>query len=169
MKLLLALFVPALFTVYTATSYVPTDDYSVKFATQKAEGTFSGLGGTIRFAADDLAGSRFDVFVETASIKTGNTAKDKHARGSAWLNAGDHPRITFRSSNFTKTATGNTVNGALTINGQTRTVALPFTFTDQVFSGELTVNRADYGIDGPFLFGGLVGDDIVVSLRIPVK
>lgn len=169
MKLLIALLVPTFFTVYAATSYTVTDGYAVKFSTRKAEGTFRGLGGTIRFSSDDLAGSRFDVYVETATIATGNKTKDKHARGKAWLNAEDHPRITFTSDEFTRTDAVYLVSGVLSINGTSRNVIIPFRFADRVFSGELTVNRNDYGIDGPFLFGGLVGDEVAVSLRIPVR
>lgn len=169
MKFLLALLAPTLLTVYAATSYTVTDDYSVKFSTKKAEGTFSGLAGIVRFSPDDLAGSLFDVYVETASIETGNKTKDKHARGEAWLNAEDNPRITFKSADFTKNDNGYSVSGALSINGVTQKVIIPFSFSDLVFTGELTVNRDDYGIEGPFLFGGLVGDDITVSLRIPVE
>lgn len=166
---LLGLLAPTLFTVYTATSYTPTDEYAVKFETAKAEGTFRGLEGTIAFQADDLAGSKFDVWVETASINTGNTTQDKHARGKKWLDAATHPRISFTSKSFAKTGAGYSVEGQLSIRGVARAVSIPFTFSDDVFSGKLTVNRDDYGIDGPFLFGGLVGDDIAIELRIPVE
>jgi len=57
----------------------------------------------------------------------------------------------------------------LNIHGVSKTVSIPFTFSDQVFTGELVVVREDYGIEGPFLFGGLVGDEIRVLLRIPVE
>lgn len=169
MKLLLAFLAPTLFTIYAATSYTVTDDYSVKFSTKKAEGTFSGLDGTILFSPDDLAGSLFDVSVATATIETGNKTMNKHARGSSWLNAEDNPRIRFKSAAFERTGTGYSVNGALSINGVTQKVIIPFSFEDLIFTGELTVARADYGIDGPFLFGGLVGDEVTVSLRIPVE
>ncbi|MFT5016665.1 MAG: polyisoprenoid-binding protein YceI, partial [Limisphaerales bacterium] len=64
---------------------------------------------------------------------------------------------------------GYTVDGQLTIHGKSKAVAIPFDFKDNIFSGELTVNRRDFGIDGPFLFGSLVGDEVLVSLRIPVE
>ncbi len=167
--LLLSLLAPALFTAYTATSYTPTDEYAVKFSTKKAEGTFRGLDGTIEFDASDLDASNFDVWVETASISTGNKTKDKHARGGSWLDAEAFPRIGFQSKSFVKTDAGYSVEGQLNIHGVSKTVSIPFTFSDNVFSGRLTVVREDYGIEGPFLFGGLVGDEIRVLLRIPVE
>lgn len=166
---LLSLLAPTLFAAYTATSYTPTDDYAVKFATAKADGTFRGLDGTIEFDANDLAAANFDVWVKTASISTGNKTKDKHARGSSWLDAEAFPRISFQSQSFTKTGTGYSVEGQLTIHGVRKTVTVPFTFADNLFAGDFTVTRQDFGIDGPFLFGGLVGDKVAVRLRIPVE
>ena len=169
MKLLLSLLLPSLLAVYGATDYTITDGYRIRFATAKAEGTFSDLSGTVRFDAQDLGNAFFDVSVATASIQTGNSAKDKHARGDSWLNADAHPRISFMSSEFTVADDGYKVTGNLSINGVTRTVTIPFSFTELVFTGDLTIDREEYGIDGPFLFGGLVGDEIAVSLRIPVE
>lgn len=166
---LLSLIAPALLTINTATSYTPTDEYAIKFATAKAEGTFRGLDGTIDFDANDLDAANFDVWVETATISTGNRTKDKHARGGSWLDAEAFPRISFKSESFTKTDAGYAVAGQLNIHGVSKTVSIPFTFSDQIFAGELTVIREDYGIEGPFLFGGLVGDEIRVALRIPVE
>ena len=169
MRYLFALLLPALFTAYAATSYTPTEDYAVRFSTKKAEGTFRGLTGTIRFDADDLNGSLFDVSVDVATIATGNKTQDKHARGSGWFDAEEYPRITFRSSSFTRAGDGFAVRGTLTMRGHAEEVTIPFTFADRVFSGGLTVNRETYGIDGPFLFGGLVGEEVLVELRIPVE
>lgn len=169
MKFLFALLAPTLFIAYSATSYKISDDYAVKFATQKAEGTFRGLDGTVVFNEDNLEASSFDVWVETATIATGNKTKDKHARGARWLNADDNPRISFRSGSFEQTGNGYAVTGELSINGRTRTVTIPFTFNDRVFAGKLSVLRQDYGIEGPFLFGGMVGDEVAVTLRVPVQ
>ncbi|MCX8211595.1 MAG: polyisoprenoid-binding protein YceI [Neolewinella sp.] len=155
-------------SIYTY-NWEPTDAYTIKFSTEKAEGTFTDLQGTIEFTADDIANANFDVSVATMTINTGNETKDKHAIGDSWLDAEQFPRINFQSHSFQKTNTGYTVDGQLTIHGKSKAVAIPFDFKDNIFSGELTVNRRDFGIDGPFLFGSLVGDEVLVSLRIPVE
>jgi|AntRauTorckE5430_2_1112549.scaffolds.fasta_scaffold03866_2 polyisoprenoid-binding protein YceI len=169
MRYLLSLITTLTLTLAFATSYTPTSAYAIKFATAKAEGTFRGLKGKINFDATDLAAANFDVWVDAATISTGNTSKDNHARGSSWLDVANHPRISFKSSKFVKAKTGYAVSGSVTIRGVSKAVTIPFTFTDNVFSGATTVNRQDFGVEGPFLFGSLVGDDIVVSLSIPVK
>jgi polyisoprenoid-binding protein YceI len=144
-------------------------DYAVRFSATKAEGTFDKLQGSIQFDPSTPSAAKFDVWVETATISTGNNTKDKHARGSSWLDAEQYPRIGFKSSNFQKTDKGYQVKGKLSIHGITKEVSIPFTFKDQVFAGSLTVNRQDYGIEGPFLFGSLVGDEIAIVLRVPVS
>ncbi len=169
MRIFILLVAFGLLASVSAYNWEPTDAYAIKFSTAKAEGTFTDLKGTIDFDAEDLPNANFDVSVATASINTGNNTKDKHAVGNSWLDADNHPRISFQSHSFKKTDAGYTVDGQLTIRGERKAVSIPFIFDDKVFSGELTVNRQDFGVAGPFLFGGLVGDDVKVSLRIPVK
>jgi len=145
-----------------------SEGYAVKFSAKKAVGTFDKLQGTVQFDPSDPTTAKFDVWLETASISTGNKTQDKHARGNKWLAAEQYPRISFKSSEFKKTTKGYKVKGQLSIHGVTKEVSIPFAFNDQVFTGKLTVNRQDYGIEGPFLFGGLVGDEIAVELLVPV-
>ena len=152
-----------------ATKYAPTEDYAIKFSTAKATGTFRDLQGTIDFDPAKLEEANMDVSVATATIETGNKTQDKHARGGSWLDAEHHPRILFKSHSFAKTAAGYEVDGQLTIRGESMPVTIPFTFDGKTFAGTVTVARADFGIDGPFLFGGLVGKEVTVELNVPVK
>lgn len=150
-----------------------TEDYAVRFSTQRAEGTFTDLRGTVNFSPDDLLNASFDVSVATASIATGNKTKDKHARGKAWFDAEQHPRISFVSNRFTASETGYVVSGTMTIKGIAMPQTISFTFTPTadggLFVGTTTINRADFDLDGPFLFGSLVGDEVAVDLRVPVE
>jgi len=149
--------------------YEIVEDYAIKFSTKAAEGTFADLKGTIFFDAADLEASVFDVSVATASIETGNKMQNKHAKSSSWLDAEMNPRISFVSSAFNKTNSEYSVTGNLSINGVTKRVAIPFTFSNSTFTGFITVSREAFEIDGPLIFGGLVGDEIEVSLHVPVK
>jgi polyisoprenoid-binding protein YceI len=149
------------------------EDYAIKFSTAKAEGTLTGLTGTIVFDEEDLSTASFNVSVDATSIKTGSKMKDKHARGKSWLYTTVYSEITFESTAFKATDSGYTVTGDLSIRGVTKSVDIPFTFRENIgvglFEGTTTILREDYGIDGPFLFSKLVGDEIEVSLRVPVK
>lgn len=171
--ILLPLFLIAGITATVLPTWEISEDYAVRFSTKKAEGTFSDLQGTVKFAPNDLTNSSFNVSVATASIATGNKSKDKHARGKAWFDAENHPRITFVSSRISAVEGGYLVVGDLSIKGITKEVGINFTFTENesggLFTGSTTITRADFAIDGPFLFGGLVGDEITVDLKVPVK
>jgi len=95
-------------------------------------------------------------------------------KGTIDFDAKDLPNANFDVSVATASInTGNKTKDKHAVGeswlGERKAVSIPFTFDNNVFSGELTVNRHEFGIDGPFLFGGLVGDDVKVSLRIPVE
>lgn len=169
MRLAILLTLLLMLSVVWATDYQPADDFSIQFATAKAEGNFRGLEGTIRFTPEDLSSSSFNVWVDASTINTGNSTKDKHARGEKWLDVEKYPRISFVSSSFQQTSDGYQVDGTLSIRGIDKQLSIPFSFKDKVFQGTTTVLREDFDIDGPFLFGGLVGDEIAVNLRVPVK
>jgi polyisoprenoid-binding protein YceI len=53
--------------------------------------------------------------------------------------------------------------------GVTRPVHIPFTFSPSgnrgVFKGEFLINREDFGIGNK---GGSVGDNVTISLEVPV-
>jgi len=157
------------FGYYSLNTYEISEDYAIKFSTRGVEGTFSDLNGSIAFDASNLATSSFDVAVATSTIETGNNTQNKHARGDNWLDAEAFPSISFKSSAFAKTPKGYSVSGDLTIHGVTQKVSIPFTFKNKVFEGAISVPREAFGIDGPFLFGSMVGDEVEVSLRVPVQ
>lgn len=149
-----------------------TEDYSIKFSTPKAEGTFTGLKGDIFFSPEDLTTARFDVTVDATTIDTGNRLKNKHARKEAWFNVADYPTIEFESTQVTQSGSRYLASGQLTIKGIQKPVDVPFSFVPDdeggIFTGTFSIKREDFGLDGPFLFGGLVGDVVEVNLRIPV-
>ncbi|AYB29935.1 YceI family protein [Chryseolinea soli] len=147
-------------------------NYSIKFSGSKAEGTFSGLKGTIIFDPSDLAASNMDVSVDANTIKTGNDTKNKHARGESWLDVAKYPIIRFTSSSFSKSSDKIIVTGTLTLHGVKKQIQIPFTFNNtgdkSTFVGDFKINRHDYAIEGN-MFGFAVGDEFDITLRIPVS
>ncbi|MEM6844998.1 MAG: YceI family protein [Bacteroidota bacterium] len=147
-------------------------DYSIQFSGSGAEGTFSGLSGTIVFDPDALGQARFDVTVDASTIETGNNTKNKHARGDSWFDVEKYPNIQFRSSKVTASGNQYQMTGMLTLHGTEKEISFPFTFSQNgnsgVFEGSFTVDREEYGIEGPFI-SFMVGDDFTVSLKVPVQ
>jgi len=171
-------FVLLLFLVACLAGFITFDigwnidpNYSVKFAGTRAEGTFSGLAGTVQFDKNDLPHAKMDVTVAVNTIKTGNSTKDKHAKGDSWLDAEKYPQIKFTSSLFVKKAEQYIVTGTLELHGVKKEIQIPFSFSEQgnkaSFTGSFKVNRKDYGINGNMM-GFLVGDDFDVTLNVPV-
>jgi polyisoprenoid-binding protein YceI len=147
-------------------------NYAIKFSGGKAEGTFSGLKGTIVYDAQNLGQSKIDVSVEVTSIKTGNLKMDKHAIGENWFDAAKYPTIKFTSSSFTNEADKIIVTGILDLHGVKKQVQIPFTFTNNnnkgTFVGDFKISRKDYGIKGN-MFGFVVGNQFSISLQVPVS
>ncbi len=153
------------------TAWNISDDYEVRFSGSGADGTFRGLTGTIVFDPAAPEQGRFDVSLDARTINTGNKTKDKHARGDSWFDAEQYPEIHFRSSTIEPSGDHYQMTGTLTLHGVSKETTFPFTFTQQgntgVFNGTFTVDREEFGIDGPF-FAFTVGDDFEVSLNVPV-
>lgn len=147
-------------------------DYSIKFAGSRAEGTFSGLTGTVAYDPADLSSASLRVVVDASTIKTGNSLKDKHARGDSWFDVAKYPKISFQSTAFDRAGSGYVVRGDLTLHGVKKPVAIPFKFSQQgnkgVFTGQFKVNRKDFGINGNAL-GFTVGEEFDVTLQVPVR
>ena len=141
------LIIGSAFTVLSTQSWKIADNYSIKFNGGDPSGEFSGLKGTINFDPADLAGSKFEVTVDVATINTGNGMKNTHAKSEKWFDAEKYPVIKFTSSGFSKTADGFEAKGTLDMHGVQKEITIPFTFDNSIFKGSIEVNRMDYNIN----------------------
>ena len=135
------------FTALKSINWNIADNYSVKFDGGDPSGEFKGLKGTIQFDPNDLPSSKFNTSIDVALINTGNGMKNTHAKSEKWFDAEKYPLITFNSSSITKTPTGYLATGTLEMHGVQKEVSLPFTFSNNVFTGEFEVNRMDFNIN----------------------
>jgi len=154
------------FTVIKSQDWKIADNYSVKFDGGDPSGQFSGLKGTVSFDPNDLAGSKFDVSIDVATINTGNGMKNTHAKSAMWFDAEKYPTIHFASSSFTKTASGYEVKGTLDMHGVQKEITIPFTFNNNVFEGSFQVSRLDYNINSAEPNHG--ASTFKVDLSVPV-
>ena len=135
------------FTFIQSQDWKIADNSSVKFDGGDPSGEFKGLKGSIKFDETDLAGSKFNVTLDVATINTGNGMKNTHAKSDKWLDAAKYPTIEFTSSSIVKTATGYEAKGTLNMHGVQKEIVLPFNFADSVFTGNFEVNRLDYNVN----------------------
>ncbi len=170
--ILLILSVSGASAYYISNGYISEAPYTIQFSTSKAEGSLSGLTGTVYFKETDLVNSSFDVAVDVATIKTGNKLKDRHARNGKWMDASSYPNITYTSQAIEKYNTKYKVTGLLTIKGISKEKTIIFDIINkneiEYLKGTTTVTREEYGIEGNS-FAFLVGDEITVDLEIPAS
>lgn len=146
---------------------------------QPVEGSFEGFTAEIVFDQDDLAASRLEVVIDTASIQTGHKDRDTTLRGSSFFEVEQWPTARFVSDELVD-AGGDTyeAHGQLTIRDVTNDATLPFELTIEDHprdpdlllaqaAGELTISRLEYGVgQGDFASTSTVGEDVVISIEI---
>jgi polyisoprenoid-binding protein YceI len=146
------------------------------------KGTFDRFSGTIVADAEDLGNSSVEVIIETASVNTRNDKRDEHLRSADFLDAENHPEITFRSSEIRRADAGYVALGTLTIRGVAKEVALPFTVNGPITNpwGQTVIgieigyelNRQDYGVSWSQSLdnGGLVvGDTVRIEINLEAQ
>ena len=170
--LLASFFLFSAFSIDSIISWNIAEDFAIKFSGRGANGVFQDLSGTIIFDPTNLSTALFDVQLDASTIDTGNETKDKHARGEKWFDVEQYPTISFRSTTVKTAGDAYLVSGELSLHGVTKAIELPFTFLENeeggLFSGQFTINRKDYGINGN-AFGFAVAKELTVELRVPVK
>ncbi len=156
------------FTTIKSIDWQITDGYSIKFKGTKAEGIFKTMTGNISFNENDLSASKFSVAVEVSSINTGNGMKNRHAKSDKWFDATKYPTITFISSKISKSTEGYLVEGTLEMHGVKKQIAIPFTFISNLFKGNFSVNRMDFGVGTMDGMSKKVSNEIALEIAVPV-
>lgn len=157
------------FTTYHAAQWQINNGYAIKFAGSDAEGKFEKFSGNIVFDEKNLNDSKFSVSVDVSSITTGNGMKNKHAKSDKWFDAKQFPTINFTSGKFSKTPGGYNVEGTLDLHGVKKTVNIPFTFSNNTFTGSFSVNRLDYGVGTMEGMSKKVSNEIKIDISVPVS
>jgi polyisoprenoid-binding protein YceI len=157
--------------------YLATDEggkvhFVIKNFGIKTGGDFTGVKGTITFNPEALGTSEFNVTVNSGTIDTDNSTRDKHLRKSEYFDVEKYPVITYTSTTITKSTVAGRffVIGNLTIKGVTKVVQFGFSAGPSAagysFKGEFEINRRDYGVGGSSVS---LADKVKVSLDILAK
>lgn len=142
-------------------------------------GHFNDFAGTIHYDPKDASKSSVQVTIKTASIDTGNAARDNDLHNSEFLEVAKFPEMTFASKKVEKRGERLVLVGDLTLKGVTRQVEIPFTVNGPIqdpwgneriaAEGSTTINRRDFGVtyarkmqDG----SAVVGDEVTVTLEV---
>lgn len=148
----------------------------------KVRGRFGDVSGTLVTATDPLESS-VTARIDVSSVHTGSIQRDEHIRSADFLDVGQFPEMTYRSTGIRPAGTTSlasyVVDGELSLHGVTRAVALalelngvtpdPYGGTRAGFSATTTISRKDFGVDIalPMDGGGVVvGDAVSITLEI---
>ena len=132
------------------------------FGVNTVEGTFTGMTGEVLFSPDELSNSIFEVCIDAASINTGNEKRDDHLKKEDYFEVDKYLEICFNATEIVKTNDDYTAIGVLTMHGNSKNIAIPFSVTNQTFVGKFTIDRYDYGV-GP-RGGFMVGKDVEIQI-----
>lgn len=174
---LLALPVPAL----AAPAWFVLDTSQLGFVASQqgmpVDGRFESFEAMIEFTEDDLATSRIEVTIETASATMGHNERDQAIHSSALLAVETYPTARFESDQIRAVEGGYEALGQLTIRDVTQDVLLPFTLEiedDPAASdlraqavGELEITRLSFGVgQGDFASTTTIGDTVLIKIQI---
>ena len=145
------------------------------YATSTNRGRFSVRNGTVRIDADGSSGA-IDITIDVASVNTGVDALDRHLQSREFFDVAAYPVARFAADRIVLSAKASSAEGALTMKGVTRPVALQGRRFNCYISPELrrqvcggdfetTLRRSDFGID----WGLGVGFDDEVRLLVQVE
>src|SRR5262245_34364655 len=87
-------------------------------------GMFKTISGSFTIDPEHPADGKVEVKIDAASVDTRSEDRDKHVRGSDFLDAKQYPDITFTSQKLQRDGDDWTIDGHLTVNGTTKPGAL---------------------------------------------
>jgi len=118
-------------------------------------GRFTNLEGLLRIPDGCVEAAGITIDVETASLRTGITLRDRHLRGPRFLDAARHPLISFRSTRIERPNSILVASGRLMLHGQEHALSAicPLDYASGAglqslvrIGAEFSVLRSVYGI-----------------------
>ena len=139
------------------------------------EGSFDKFTAAIQFDAKDLAGSRFDVKIDTASVNTQDGERDDTIKSTDLFDVKRFPSAHYVADKFTaKGGNKYSATGKLTLRDVTKDVPIEFTFETKDggawLKGSAKFKRLDFGVgQGDWKDTETVGNDVQVRFSLLLK
>lgn len=145
-------------------------------------GRSSRVSGSVNFDPSNLSSASGTVQIPVSSINTGVALRDQHLRGSDWLDAANHPNITFTlqsvegASSLTPDQEARvTLRGTINVHGVARParararVKLISESNTLRVRARFTVNLPAHGVTVPALVRAKVSDEITVNVNLTAR
>lgn len=139
------------------------------------EGAFRRFTADIKFDPQDLAGSRFDVTIDMASVDSRDSERDATMKSDDLFAVKQFPTAHYVTERFAARGAGKfSATGKLTLRNVTREVPIEFTFEQRNGSawlkGSAQLRRLDFGVgQGDWRDTEAVGNDVRVSFVLLLK
>jgi polyisoprenoid-binding protein YceI len=149
-------------------------------------GHFKNVRGNLEFDADNPRATSVEVTIDAGGLWTGEQDRDTHLKSADFLDAENHPTITFRGSDVQLLGADEAeLKGELTIRGVTRPVSLAVRYLGQWktpwweggvdkgpriragFVATTRIDRQEFGVswnDTLDRGGVVVGDDVDITI-----
>lgn len=135
------------------------------------EGHFDQWTAAISYDPADLAHSKFDVEVVTASVRTGDHDQDSALPGPSFFDVKKFPTAHFVTTGFRRQGNQVIADGRLTIRDVTQPASLSVAFVAQGAAASLDVagivRRLDFGVgSGEYADTSVIGPDVKVTAHL---
>lgn len=167
-----------------ATLQLGTDNIRVSFSVRwfgvvHVRGSFAGVTGTVTVPVSDSQAASVSIEVDSTSVRTGISLRDRHLRGLRFLDSVRHPVIRFESERITPHNGVWEVRGRLSLRGLERGISAsvadePASVSDRRLTAEFTMPRRPHAIGtargirrlNPLLWA--IGDEVSVRVEMLV-
>jgi len=120
-------------------------------------GRFNTFAGAFSYDDTNPGASKVNVTIDTASVDSNHAERDKHLRGTDFLDVDQYPKAKFVSTGVEVNADGSAkISGDFTFHGITKSITLdvkkmgegqdPWGGYRAGFEGSTTITMADYGL-----------------------
>jgi polyisoprenoid-binding protein YceI len=139
------------------------------------EGKFEKFTADIKFDPKDLATSRFDVSIDTASVDTRDGERDETLKSADLFSVKQFPKASYVAEKFADKGKGQYVaTGKRTLRNITKDVPIEFTFEENKTGGWLkgsaAIKRLDFGVgQGDWKDTETVANEVKVKFALLLK
>jgi polyisoprenoid-binding protein YceI len=156
---------------YTADPRQSRLDFTGVQAGAEFKGTFHKFSAAVDFAPDAPANSHIDVQIDLNSVDSQDKDRDTTIRGADIFDVAHSPTAHYVTRSVSKTSTGYSAVGALTLRGVTKDVGINFQFTPAPTGAKLVgtaqLKRLDFGAgQGDWKSTEWVADAVKISFSL---
>ena len=138
------------------------------------KGVFHKFTAAVDFAPDALDASHIDVQIDMNSVDSMDKDRDKTIHGADVFDVAHFPTAHYVTKSITKTASGYSALGSLTLHGVTKDVPIDFQFaaagSGAKLDGTAKLKRLDFGVgQGDWKSTEWIADLVKVSFSLVLK